>query len=465
MKRMHIIKGLWLLGFMLIGILMGCNKEKFNNFEGGTAGNYYFMSQPDTSIFGNGGIVPITVARAIAERINMTLSDAMKYDQSETIREIEQMHTIADSVGIPVMYIANYVNGGFVIISADERYVPILSVVYEGRYDSVPVPSSMLDLVGIYYYDILRRREEVDLDTSYTVGEWYRVIRDIGKEEFFRNPDCCPECPHFPDCLLEPGVDCGSFDVDCDDNTEGDDGDPCAPYNVYTAGPLLVTEWGQTCTYNEQVPDLDCSNVCWWNENAFTGCVATAMAQVIRYWEHSCTQGYDFASMPAERGNAEVQRLMADAGQSVDMNYSCDGSGAHTDIVDDAFINDFCFSSAVYDTYDRTSRCIVMKNIDYGMPVLLGGCSIRRLKKRIKIWKIIIWEEYEVDGCHMWVCDGYESRRNQCYALLYYHMNWGWNEVFLVENFNGWYFYNVWQPDERIGNYQHAQDMVYNIHP
>ena len=457
MKRMHIIKGLWLLGFMLIGILMGCNKEKFNNFEGGTAGNYYFMSQPDTSIFGNGGIVPITVARAIAERINMTLSDAMKYDQSETIREIEQMHTIADSVGIPVMYIANFVNGGFVIISADERYVPILSVVYEGRYDTVPVPATMFNLIGIYYHDIMMVREEADPDMSYTVREWYRVIRDIGKEEFFRNPDCCPECPNFPDCMLERGIGCGSVEVDCDEN-DGDDRDSCGDYRVTTRGPLLVTEWGQTCTYNEQVPDLDCSNVCWWNENAFTGCVATAMAQVIRYWEHSCTQGYDFASMPAERGNAEVQRLMADAGESVFMNYSCKGSGAFGFLVDDAFKYYFCFSSAVYDVYEPLSYRIVINNINQDRPVLLDGCA------QVYFIQFPIWFKIPYK-CHMWVCDGYEIRETDCYSILYFHMNWGWNEVGVIDNYNGWYFYNVWQPRRTNRNYQYAQHIVYNIYP
>jgi len=147
------------------------------------------------------------------------------------------------------------------------------------------------------------------------------------------------------------------------------------------------------------------------------------------------------------------------------MNYSCDGSGAYTKKVADAFVNEFCFRSAVYDSYKRDSRQIVMQNIDYGWPELIGGCRIRKLEKRIKIWKIILWEKYVVDGCHMWVCDGYEIRETDYYSTLYFHMNWGWNEVYTDENFNGWYLYNLWQPYETNRNYQHAQDMVYNIYP
>ncbi len=67
----------------------------------------------------------------------------------------------------------------------------------------------------------------------------------------------------------------------------------------------------------------------------------------------------------------------------------------------------------------------------------------------------------------MWVCDGYERRQTECSNILYFHMNWGWNEVTSRINVDGWYFYNQWMP--RLPNYdynfQFAQNFVYEIHP
>jgi hypothetical protein len=91
-----------------------------------------------------------------------------------------------------------------------------------------------------------------------------------------------------------------------------------------TVGPLLPVTWGQSCSYNDLCPDLTCNDC---NTEAETGCVATAMAQVIRYWQPTNSYSYNYTSMPATSGNNEAQRMMVDIGRSVSMNYDCGANG------------------------------------------------------------------------------------------------------------------------------------------
>jgi len=210
----------------------------------------------------------------------------------------------------------------------------------------------------------------------------------------------------------------------------------------------MTTRWNQDCTYNEQCPDKDCEDVCSSNENAWTGCVATAIAQVLRYWAHPSSHQYVYSTMPNNSGNGEVQRMMKDVGESVDMDYGCDASSAYGSETPGSFKNTFGYSSATRDSYGPGSYQTVVQNIDGNKPVVLEGCRTR------KNWVLF----YTYSNCHEWVCDGYERYQNNCYTRLKFHMNWGWGGTF-----NGWYYYNSWSPGTR--NYQYAQDFTHNIHP
>ena len=57
----------------------------------------------------------------------------------------------------------------------------------------------------------------------------------------------------------------------------------CEDHTYYTRGPLLGTRWGQGCGYNSYCPYNPESPYCF---RCPTGCVATAMAQVMRYWQY-----------------------------------------------------------------------------------------------------------------------------------------------------------------------------------
>jgi len=268
------------------------------------------------------------------------------------------------------------------------------------------------------------------------------------------NLSCCPDCPNYPDCLKNRELGCGEPDIYCqDDNGSNDDEDdenvdPCGPLMTALKGPLLKTTWGQICSYNEACPKLSCQNPCTPNQSAVTGCVATSMAQIIRFWSAPTPHQYDYSTMPNQYGNSEVQRLMHDAGVSVATSYGCNGSGAFSNNIPGAFTGTFGFNSATRNSYGSGSYQTIIQNINSGRPVVLDACSVR------KPWIFGLF--YTVHDCHAWICDGYASIKNNCYFNLKLHMNWGWDGYY-----DGWYAYNNWNPGNI--NFQYAQDITHNI--
>jgi len=400
------------------------------------------------SLFGNDHIVPANIAKVLAQKINLTVSEAMRVGTSTTVRTVDSLFTISDSLGTPVMYIANYVDDGYVVISADDRHEPICALVEQGKYEVAEVPSMLVEWFHITFENILLLRSGAIPSSNFADMniEWVKVIKDIGEEEHLTFDDCCPDCPNYPECCLSlkhPNI------SGCEDICEGGNY-PCGFYTTTRKGPLMTTRWNQGCSYNEQCPDKDCADVCFSNENAWTGCVATAMAQILRYWAHPCSQRYNYTTMPNNSGNSEVQRMMRDAGNAVDMDYGCDASSASGDKTDNAFRDDFCYTSATYSQYNSGSYQTVIQNINENKPVLLDGCRTRRN------WFGLF---YTYSNCHMWVCDGYERNQNNCYSILKFHMNWGWGP----NGGNGWYSFNLWSSS--LGNYQYAQNFTHNIQP
>ena len=195
-------------------------------------------------------------------------------------------------------------------------------------------------------------------------------------------------------------------------------------------GPMLTTLWDQTYPYNYYCPA--CSNG-GSGGHTYTGCVATAMAQVMKYWNypttgngsHSYTHStygvqsanfgattYDWAHMPNSLTSSSSQTninavatLMYHCGVAVEMNYGPSGSGAASSFVDDAWINYFRFSTATTylsrDEYTDAQWIAFLKSeLDDGRPLYYSGSNI--------------------SSGHAFVCDGYRTDD-------YFHFNWGWS--------------------------------------
>lgn len=195
-----------------------------------------------------------------------------------------------------------------------------------------------------------------------------------------------------------------------------------------TIEPLVTTAWNQRSPYNNLCPEYASG------KKAVTGCVATAMAQVMNYhkWPEAETKaipGYQDAygadHLPLEattfdwgnmldtysgsetaEQNTAVAELMLYCGYSVEMNYG-PSSGSYITKVAPALKNYFGYNSTA--TYlSRSSYSndkwedIIYHELASKRPVLYGGQS--------------------TGGGHAFVCDGYRHE----YATDYFHINWGW---------------------------------------
>jgi hypothetical protein len=219
-------------------------------------------------------------------------------------------------------------------------------------------------------------------------------------------------------------------------------------------GPLLTSVWGQGDGYNNLVV-TNCAYSYYTGYKAYTGCVATAMAQIMRY--HQKPNSYNWTNMPDNgqytNGTNDIQLLMKDAGESVNMQYSCSGSGAYSTDIAPALLNIFHYSNAVYASFNLNT---VVQNINSNKPVILTGGTNSG-------------GNY-VDG-HAWVCDGYlqstvyfKDDYGNCtgQGVVYYpilHMNWGWDGDY---NY-GYYNVSSFNPGNYTFNY--LNKMIYNITP
>ncbi|MDE6085156.1 MAG: C10 family peptidase, partial [Muribaculaceae bacterium] len=186
---------------------------------------------------------------------------------------------------------------------------------------------------------------------------------------------------------------------------------------------LLTTKWNQDAPFNNDCP-IDNGGKC------VTGCVATAMAQVINYHKYptvgSGTHSYqwngktltfdygstnfDFANMldsydsgATQVQNAAVAQLMYACGVSINMKYTSRESGAY-DI-------DIPYALKTYFNYDpgvRLLKKIYYSNEDWEDLVYNELAENRP----------VIYSGQATNGGHEFVCDGYEDG--------YFHINWGW---------------------------------------
>lgn len=197
--------------------------------------------------------------------------------------------------------------------------------------------------------------------------------------------------------------------------------------------PLITTEWDQTAPYNDLCPELPNDNNV--KTRAYTGCVATAAAQIMNYhqWPKGPGKGYredffepsatyDFASMnidwealkttpkvfaaSSQAARTAVANLMLACGVAFDMQYKSksEGSGAWSYCAPDAFYNYLGYAPTVayrerngYN--DDQWKGMLYAELAAGRPVLYAGKS-------------------ESSG-HAFVCDGYEEGK--------FHFNWGWS--------------------------------------
>ena len=336
--------------------------------------------------------VTITDAEKAAKNFywqNAGLQSHSTYDQISAI--LVETRT---SRSMDLIYIFNIDNQGFVLVSGWDGTVPVPGYSTEGIYTGMAegLPPGFSEILTLYEKQI---EHAISARTKAT-----------------------PEIEAVWESLLSaPKQQNGSRSVN----------------------PLLTTTWNQSCYYNELCPEDDdapngyCGHVP-------VGCVALAMAQVMKYWDYPVTGNgshsyyaspygwqsadfgnttYNWDAMPnsLSSSNLDVATLLYHCAVSVNMQFGPNGSGAYTGDALTALENYFNYDPAGQYYFKSSFTDVVWEDmlrdeLDFGRPVIYRG---------------------QDSGGHAWVCDGYT-------ADDYFHMNWGWggyaNGYFYLSNLN-----------------------------
>ena len=296
---------------------------------------------------------------------------------------------VSSAVGISDIYFFNASdNSCFVLVAADDVAIPILGYsATNGLGNVYSLPENFMGWVRHYSGEIHAAVEAGLTPCSETTNRWQKLINNA---------------PSTKDADL-------------------------------VVGPLIETHWDQSQPYNNLCP-YDSSP--YGNMRSATGCVATAMAQVMRYWtwplrgsgnkSYYCssispaqTLSVDFGStvyqwdlMPVEgtlnaKQKKAIATLMYHCGVSVGMSYGWDGSGVSPTNIPTAMKTYFCYTNSLKNN-DKSSYTdanwltMIKAELDARRPIVYGGTA-----------------QDGSDG-HSFVCDGYASND-------YLHFNWGWS--------------------------------------
>lgn len=238
----------------------------------------------------------------------------------------------------------------------------------------------------------------------------------------------------------------------------------CAATGDVTVGPILGDiEFDQGTPYNDKCPVLN-------GGRAVTGCVATAMAEIMTFWQYpSVGKGtatytgsrgattYNFADHPFDwtkikhtykNGNYSTQEasaiaeLMLSCGASVNMNYNAAGSGANSDNVLPALRDIFGYDPAIGHLHDATDEQI-------------ATIWVLRMKREFDANRPVYYAGSNQTSGHAFVIDGYRTEGD----VTYFHVNWGWNG-----SMNGWFLISNLKPDD-VNYSAYSNDCIYNIYP
>ena len=305
-----------------------------------------------------------------------------------------QLVSAAMTRGAVDYYVFNVRGGnGFVIVSGDNRVKPILAYSTTGSFNPENVAEGFEFMLDSYRSEIQYVRENNLAATPDIVAEWNEVSRS-GQ--------------------INPGRQTRSV-----------------------VGPLCQTIWNQNFPWNSQCPEDPEGN----GGHVYAGCVATAMGQVMKYWDYP-EQGigthtynpsgygqqtanfgetqYHFELMPlaldstsTEEDYFYIAQFLHHCGIAVDMQYSGNGSGAYSFDVPPALQNYFGYSCdndlptlsywgfQMY-TNEQWAQMLKDGGLDEHLPLYYSGADDSGA------------------GGHAYVCDGYDEND-------YFHFNWGWS--------------------------------------
>ncbi|AQQ69722.1 Streptopain precursor [Limihaloglobus sulfuriphilus] len=331
-----------------------------------------------------------------------------------------------------IFHVINLIPDGFIYMSADDRLEPVIAFSQNGSF----MGFASNELASIIKNDISKRLWAWQLNESYlkTAG----TGRNPGKWDFL---------------LYAGSTEAEKYSLENVDDVR--------------VPPLTLSKWGQS---------EESSNPCY---NYYTpynypsGCVATCMAQYIRYHQYPVqgigtlpfsievdgaaqtvtTMGgdgsggpYNYDSMPLDPDTStpEYQRqaigaLLFDAGATVEMSYTEAESSADTKKAVDRLKSVFGYADGVYgvnsdSVISGAAVDMINSNIDAGYPVII---SISR-----------------PDAGHAVLADGYGYNL----STMYHHLNMGWRGIDDL-------WYALPDIDAQYYQYDTVQRICYNMFP
>ncbi|MGI6369462.1 MAG: T9SS type A sorting domain-containing protein [Ignavibacteria bacterium] len=357
--------------------------------------------------------VSLEEAKEIAMQHNLQLNKySIELQDPSAYKLIASSHDIfTNSTQNPTFYIYNFPQKGWVIVAGDDIARPILAYSKEASYSLENIPDNSKYWLEIYDNAISEAIKQGAPQSEKIANEWL-IARNPKKRT----------------SLLAEVV-----------------------------PPLIKTKWGQEAPYN---------NLCPYDEDAgkrtLTGCVATTMAQIMKYWnfpvsgkgEYTYGHGqygklsadfenttYDWDNMTNEYNqNSSKEEIKAVAtltyhcGVALSMHYGVETSGTEEHYIVSSLKTYFMYDDNIKiihrsDYNNNTWIDILKKNLDNHQPMPYAGeaNAIR----------------------HSFICDGYDTDGR-------FHFNLGWNG-----NSNGFYYIDGITNLELNSN----QNVIVNIEP
>jgi len=318
--------------------------------------------------------------------------------------------------GEVVYYIINFKPDGFVFISAEDTYNPILGYSLEGSYHKEKTNQVFESWMSTYV-------EQID----YLRNNNLKASREVNKKwERYLNAS--------RNTLIKKKKD---EDI----------------------RPLLTSKWNQNYPYNVLCPEDEDGP----GGHAYAGCVATAMSMIMHYYKYPShgfgqksysmypygTLSADFESTyymwnamtddiseySTEHSISGIAELQYHCGVSTKMDYAIDGSGTYNHLVPEAIKDHFGYSDDAVkldknDYLDSTWREMIKENLEDKHPIYYSGCTD--------------------DGCHAFILDGMQGSDM-------FHFNFGWGGYL-----NGYFHLTG---EGAVGKYNQSQAMIKNFYP
>lgn len=323
-------------------------------------------------------------------------------------------------VEAPALYVFEEEESGFVVVSGDDVAVPVLGYSLNGKFITDGMPDNIRAWFESYERQIAYMREKGIKQDSETAKQWERFTS--GK-------------------------------------------------NIRMATPVVTLNtplWDQGSPYNNL-----CDKVAGQSSRPYTGCVATATAEVMYHHKYPTKghgtlpdysyklgsktvniSGYELTetykwdkmrtsysgSYDPEEG-AAVARLMRDVGVMVQMEYSNQGSGAMSEAVGAGLINYMGYDSCIHIVYrdeirDSEWNTLLKNDLDNNMPVIMGASNSSG------------------SNGHEFVVDGYDSDGK-------FYVNWGWSG-----SDNGFFEMSAFRiSSSSDDDFRYYQDATFGIKP